>query len=280
MTADSAGERTETYAQGGMPLTAAGQWASPQAHDVHQCNAGRVGRFGTEAGGRNLTDDVMLWPTPRASASENYATRPAPSHGKTHGRTLTGEAGTWPTPAARDGKGANSEDHLENGTGRKHMDQLPNAVEHLWQTPRSHEVGGYQFDRGDKTSPRLTLTGQATASPTPRLDPAMPGDGPSSPPPALTFYRLFRATTCSVLKSERRWLLRRGIRARGTGRTRKGWTRTCSAPWVRPAFRKSLNPLFVEWLQDWPIGWTDCGNAVMGFTLWLARSRTELSRLL
>jgi hypothetical protein len=35
----------------------------------------------------------------------------------------------WPTPAARDGKGANSREHCEtNGTGRKHMDQLANAV--------------------------------------------------------------------------------------------------------------------------------------------------------
>jgi len=37
----------------------------------------------------------------------------------------------WPTPAARDYKGANSLEHCEvNGTGRKHMDQLPNAVAH------------------------------------------------------------------------------------------------------------------------------------------------------
>jgi len=37
----------------------------------------------------------------------------------------------WPTPAARDYKGANSRAHCKvNGTGRKHMDQLPNAVAH------------------------------------------------------------------------------------------------------------------------------------------------------
>ncbi len=41
----------------------------------------------------------------------------------------------WPTPAARDCKGANSADHLDNGTGRKHLDQLPNFVEHLWSSP-------------------------------------------------------------------------------------------------------------------------------------------------
>jgi site-specific DNA-cytosine methylase len=38
-------------------------WPTPQAHDVHQGKAERVDRFGTKAGARNLTDDVMLWPT-------------------------------------------------------------------------------------------------------------------------------------------------------------------------------------------------------------------------
>ena len=66
----------------------------------------------------------------------------------------------WPTPAARDGKGSNSREHCEtNGTGRKHMDQLPNAVafpdlrnpaqeSKMWPTPRCfmHKDAGY--DRG------------------------------------------------------------------------------------------------------------------------------------
>lgn len=38
----------------------------------------------------------------------------------------------WPTPAARDHKGTNSPDHLQNGTGRLHLDQLPNFVEHVF----------------------------------------------------------------------------------------------------------------------------------------------------
>lgn len=43
----------------------------------------------------------------------------------------SGSLQSWPTPAARDYKGANSRDHCKaNGTGRKHMDQLPNAVVH------------------------------------------------------------------------------------------------------------------------------------------------------
>lgn len=43
---------------------------------------------------------------------------------------------------------------------------------------------------------------------------------------------------------------------------------------------RRLNPLFVEWLMGWPIGWTDCASPVTGFSLWLERSRSVLSALL
>ena len=55
----------------------------------------------------------------------------------------------WPTPAARDHKGANGEAHLENGTGRLHMDQLPNFVAHLWRTP---EMAQRRLDAGRQHS--------------------------------------------------------------------------------------------------------------------------------
>jgi hypothetical protein len=43
--------------------------------------------------------------------------------------------------------------------------------------------------------------------------------------------------------------------------------------------RRSLNPLFVEWLMGWPIGWTDCERPVTGFSRWLRRARGALSTL-
>lgn len=111
----------------------------------------------------------------------------------------------WPTPAARDHKGANAADHLDNGTGRKHLGQLPNFVEHIWATPRAHEVGQYTRDRGDPEKQRASLTGQAMS--------------------ADFLY--------SVRLPERS----------PTG-----------APSLKE--RRSLNPLFVEWLMGWPPGWT------------------------
>ena len=109
---------------------------------------------GTESGFPQLA-------TPRAADGENGGRGDLlmQVRGKTspsgHYRTVV-----WPTPAARDGKGSNSREHCEtNGTGRKHMDQLPNAVafpdlwnpaqeSKMWPTPRCfmHKDAGY--DRG------------------------------------------------------------------------------------------------------------------------------------
>lgn len=80
-----------------------------------------------------LENQAKLWKTPRTVAGEY--TR---DHGQKGAERLTleGQAATnWPTPAARDHKGENSVDHLTNGTGRLHLDQLPNAVAFLFSHP-------------------------------------------------------------------------------------------------------------------------------------------------
>jgi hypothetical protein len=62
----------------GTPLAIAAKlWPTPQAHDAAKGDPERVGRFGTEHGGRNLNDEVMLLPTPR---KEGYD-----SQGRGHG---------------------------------------------------------------------------------------------------------------------------------------------------------------------------------------------------
>ena len=54
--------------------------------------------------------------------------------------------GFWPTPAARDYKGSNSREHCAvNGSGRKHMDQLANAVAYpdlYFGTEQQEQTGG------------------------------------------------------------------------------------------------------------------------------------------
>lgn len=74
------------------------------------------------------------WPTATAGAARKGADHVRRDTGNPNSDLPTAVS-LWPTPATRDHKGANSPDHLENGTGKKHLDQLPNFVEHLWYTP-------------------------------------------------------------------------------------------------------------------------------------------------
>ncbi|MFA5386831.1 MAG: hypothetical protein WC322_00330 [Candidatus Paceibacterota bacterium] len=147
---------------------AAKLWATPNAHDGR-----RPGADLASTQGGNLNRDAVLWMTPSVSNSQgNEYTRDRGQKGMER-LTLTGQAQQWPTPRATDGtkggpnqagskgdlmlpsaaaqwptpasrywKGTNSTAHVEvNGTGRKHMDQLPDYVEHhfLRQAQQTHD---------------------------------------------------------------------------------------------------------------------------------------------
>jgi hypothetical protein len=43
--------------------------------------------------------------------------------------------------------------------------------------------------------------------------------------------------------------------------------------------RRTLNPLFVEWLMGWPIGWTACAPAATASSHWWRLMRGALSQL-
>lgn len=70
--------------------------------------------------------------TPRGSDGEKGG--PNMSFGA-GGTPLPAQAAKWPTPASRDHKGENGAAHLTNGTGRLHLDQLPNFVAHCFTHP-------------------------------------------------------------------------------------------------------------------------------------------------
>jgi hypothetical protein len=95
--------------------------------------AGLHNRKGASAtSGDGLSTAAKAWGTPRASDAEKGGPNQAFGAG---GTPLPAQAAQWPTPAARDHKGENSHAHLLNGTGRLHLDQLPNAVAHAWHHP-------------------------------------------------------------------------------------------------------------------------------------------------
>lgn len=73
----------------------------------------------------------------------------------------------WPTPASRDWKGENGADHLTNGTGRLHLDQLPNFVAHCFTPPAQRTwTSGVSPSIWRRISRRLFRSAMSSVSPT------------------------------------------------------------------------------------------------------------------
>lgn len=111
------------------------------------------------AGGADLQEAVQNWATPTAVMTRGgwtaeqlvarqeevkQATKDRGVHqtGNGFGLSLAAQASVWPTPAARDWKGENGAEHLTNGSGRLHLDQLPNAGAHCFTRPDLPTWGG------------------------------------------------------------------------------------------------------------------------------------------
>lgn len=170
-------------------------------------------------------------------------------------------AANWSTPRATDGeKGGPHQNFGAGGT------PLP-AQAQQWPTPRAKEDGEYQYSRGDKTKPVPTLSGAAQNWSTPSV-----------------------ADTTGSRKT------RSGDRS--DEQLLNGQTETVSSLLDRPIstvgeesshIRRSLNPLFVEWLMGWLRGWTSlalmppasngCACSVTELSLWKQRMRSELLRI-
>lgn len=104
----------------GGSVSRGGTWLTPHGMSGMDSKTGRPG-----AGGE-FAKQATNWATPRATDGEKGGPNCRGGRGDP---ILAGQAVQWPTPAARDSKGANSEQHCTlTGGGRKHMDQLANFV--------------------------------------------------------------------------------------------------------------------------------------------------------
>lgn len=123
-------------------------WPTP--HKNAYTGAGTEGR----EGGMNIQTAVDKWPTPLAGEAKGRV-----GGENWQGGDLTTTAKGWPTPAARDWKGPNAEKHIREGTGRGHIDQLPNWVAHRFHLGRQRrgtdEDGDGSSGGGRRLNPRF-----------------------------------------------------------------------------------------------------------------------------
>lgn len=167
-----AGEYTrDGGAKGAERLTLEGQasmWMTPDTPGGGRKMPAGTTITGQTPDGRKVTvgleNQATMWGTPRGSDGEKGGPNMAFGAG---GTPLPAQAAKWPTPASRDHKGENSADHLKNGTGRLHLDQLPNAVAFLFSHPDQETLphGRPSFE-WRPISRRLFRLAMSSASPT------------------------------------------------------------------------------------------------------------------
>jgi hypothetical protein len=199
------------------------------------------------------------WPT----ATANMVTG-AGSSGRDGGDNLqtaaiNWPASAWPTPTANDWKGSGPT--LERKDGQMRGDRLDYAAEQLWSTPRSSdgEKGGPNQAFGAGGTPLPAQAAQwATSSVADTTGGRMTRSGERSDEPLL------KGQSAALSSRLHPMLYPVG--------------QVSSHP------RRSLNPLFVEWLMGWPPGWTllawtDFACSETALSLWRQRMRSELLSL-
>jgi hypothetical protein len=214
----------------------ASAWPTPAARDFKGVDRKDVERKGA----RPLNEIVAKWSTPRATDGEKGG--PNQSFGA-GGVPLTAQATHWSTPSVADTTGGRKA-RSGNRSGEMLNNSLaPMVVDQAYapQVPATSQLGG------------------------------------SLPPTVPTFYQRYRATTDSALRCEMRALRRMSRDRRPISKLKKGpdgrwkavppagWTPGPAPLWVRPSFRRQLNPRFVEWLMSWPPGLTsfDCSETAL-----------------
>jgi hypothetical protein len=202
---------------------------------------------GTESG---------LWGTPRAGMGRSPACHYDRGKGNLEEQVGAAEyAKTWPTPCARDHKGV-------SGSGRQAkrgnpQDTLCNAVAgRMWPTPSAHK----QTASGDLVNADGT-----------------PWDGESKPHSKKTGKPVQTALLDRVKMFPTPGANEDSYRLAGNSQQSNGLGAMARREALEqdPEVGGQLNPTWVEWLMNWPIGWTDTDtNCKHETEYWKAASST------
>lgn len=261
-------------------------WGTPQSHDANGGDPKRVGRFGTEHGGRNLADDVTLWRPPDAPKTGGVSPHTT-TQGNGHQVTIAEQAEMWMTPSVPNGgRKMTPEDVANKGatSAGKRQVGLENQTE-FWKTPHGLQYkpeagdpgGGGEFAKQVENwqSPTARDWKSETGSEGNRYD-KTPNLSRQVYRIPETFYSLpARPLPFGMTFSQRLRILLplcRQLRRRLPSPYRKAGS----------IFRRKLNPDFVDWLMGWPAGWSSAGRAFSAEEMesYLSRQRLLLRYLL
>lgn len=250
-------------------------WPTPRTITGGAESAERKQELGRlESGGGDLQAAALNWPTPRVS--DLKGADPARSENRSGNRhsgdglaTIAAawwepETLNWSTPRASDGeKGGPNQAFGAGG--------IPLAAQTLqWSTPSVADVTGGRTSRSGDRKGELLLNSMAAyvsqnswPTPTslnrPRSEETLQKCGD---------YRAAKAGQTTVPLYLEEVALASSLPALETAP---------DGPTSSPE-RRSLNPLFVEWLMGWPTGWTASGCSETASCRFKARMRSALSR--
>jgi hypothetical protein len=201
------------------------------------------------------------WPTPDTMDGPHGARGVSSNSEHQSANSLEALAKQWPTPAARDWRSDSSQMTSEELYGTKGRPLARVAME--WSTPSVADTTGGRMNRSGPRSSEQLLKGQANTL----MDQWM------TPRTATGAY-----TRDSGDPEKERLTLE------GQATSFHQDPLIYEVGQVSSHPRRSLNPLFVEWLMGWPPGWTllawtDFACSAMELSAFKQRMRSELLRL-
>lgn len=219
--------------------------------------------------------------------------------------------GTTPSASQYGTQVALGADGTRSGKVRPSLETI--ARHGLWPTPTKQDAAGSRRATARqahwKSNPGVTLTDAVWMWPTPtatlgsnggRVTPEKGREGGTLT--EAVSARLWPTPTARDWRSGHASEVTHARNARPLSEvvTRSTWATPTAADAIRGCFRDpemrtkggkrggqlvdqaggSLNPLWVEWLMGWPLGWGDCDSPVTDGSRWWARMRSAFSTLL
>jgi hypothetical protein len=193
------------------------------------------------------------------------------------------QGSAWPTPTANDWKGSGPT--LERSDGQMRGDRLDYATEQLWSTPRASdaEKGGPNQSFGAGGQP---LPSQAAQWATPRVSSERTSSIALERPDSVSSLSIAQQAEMVMGEVPREIYLVSEKTQRRLGFDPSSLPVQVTVKTGKPHSkeRRSLNPLFVEWLMGWPPGWTllawtDFACSATELSLWRQRMRSALLSL-